>query len=79
MKTTNIVNNIGITFVTDIPEFQAVQLATDNGHRADQRAVVVQNLVPNTSYRFRVRAVNQYGRGPDASRQSGPFILYTDI
>ena len=62
-----------IILVVDIPEYQAVQLATDNGHRADQRAVVVENLIPNTSYRFRVRAVNTHGRGNDASRPSGVY------
>ncbi|XP_053379339.1 contactin-3-like [Mercenaria mercenaria] len=55
---------------SDIPDYQAVQLATDNGHRPDQRSVEIKNLIPNTSYRFRVRAVNQHGRGKDASRPS---------
>lgn len=52
-------------------EFDTVKLATEIGHRGEQRAAVVQNLVPNTSYRFRVRAVNEYGRGTEASRPSG--------
>ncbi|XP_053378888.1 contactin-like isoform X2 [Mercenaria mercenaria] len=55
---------------TDIPEYLAVNEATGQGKRADQRAVTVQNLIPNTSYRLRVRAVNNFGRGKDASKPS---------
>ncbi|KAL4221440.1 Immunoglobulin like [Mactra antiquata] len=58
------------TIASDIPEPNAVTVATDNGHRADQRAAVVTDLVPNTSYRFRVRAINEYGRGDAVSKPS---------
>lgn len=56
---------------TDIPESLTVTEAIDNGYRTDQRTAIVVDLVPNTSYRFRIRAINEYGRGNIPSRPSG--------
>ena len=62
--------------LTGIPEFLTVQEAVNSGKRADQRTVLVSNLIPNTGYRFRVRAVNLFGRGKDASQPSGRVSHY---
>lgn len=65
----------------DVSEDSAVRFAEDGGHRADKRMVDVTTLLPNTRYRFRVRAVNSYGRGTQASSPSGNLtnlaLLYT--
>ncbi|KAL4221661.1 Contactin 1 [Mactra antiquata] len=55
---------------SDIPETLAVNNAIQKGSRTDQRAATVTNLIPNTSYRFRVRAINTFGRGQEASAPS---------
>ncbi|XP_052821309.1 contactin-4-like [Mya arenaria] len=54
----------------DIVRGMAVKLAADIGKRADQCAYNVSGLIPFTNYRFRVRAVNVFGRGQEASEPS---------
>ncbi|KAH3788133.1 hypothetical protein DPMN_166264 [Dreissena polymorpha] len=54
----------------DVSESTAVATAKNNGNRSDQRSTYVTGLVPNTNYRFKVRAVNAYGRGSESSRLS---------
>lgn len=55
---------------SDIPDYLARQEATGTGRRDDQRVWLIEDLTPNTNYRFRVRAVNAYGRGQEASKPS---------
>ena len=65
---------------TDISESDAVQDALNSGDRADQRSGRLQNLLPHTAYRFRVRAVNGFGRGNEASQPSGKRrIFFSDF
>ena len=45
--------------------------AVNLGKRTDQRSYLVTGLIPNTGYRFRVRAINSFGRGKLASKPSG--------
>ncbi|XP_052212292.1 contactin-5-like [Dreissena polymorpha] len=54
----------------DIDKDRAVRYADDIGKRGDQCAWNVTGLVPNTNYRFRIRAINMYGRGQEASNPS---------
>ncbi|KAH3826570.1 hypothetical protein DPMN_128476 [Dreissena polymorpha] len=56
--------------MTDIPEQQAQLQASEMGFRQDQRTVLVDTLLPDISYRFRLRASNSYGKGQEASRPS---------
>ena len=56
---------------TDIPEYVAMNEAIDFGLREDQRSATIKNLLPDISYRFRVRAINDYGIGHEASGGSG--------
>ena len=42
--------------------------------REDQRAYEIQGLIPNSGYRFRIRALNRLGRGEEASKPSGNRI-----
>ena len=65
-------------FLTDISESAAVQEALNSGDRTDQRSGKLQTLLPYTAYRFRVRAINGFGRGNEASQPSGKMpILFT--
>ena len=52
-----------------------MQEAIDHAKRTDQRVIVVQGLIPHTGYRFRVRAINLYGRGEEASQPSGNILF----
>ncbi|KAH3788889.1 hypothetical protein DPMN_167053 [Dreissena polymorpha] len=62
----------------DVSESTAVATAKNNGNRSDQRSTNLTGLVPNTNYRFKVRAVNAFGRGSESCRPSGSlFIKYT--
>lgn len=54
----------------DIPEILSVTEAANLVKRTDQRSIIVKQLIPNTSYRFRVRAINSFGRGKEASKPS---------
>ena len=60
-----------ILYPTDVPEYQANIEAVNLGLREDQRAATVPDLFPNIAYRFRVRAINDFGRGQEASKGSG--------
>jgi len=51
-------------------EFGAVKEATDLALREDQRSTLVESLLPDVTYAFRVRAFNVYGRGQEASKPS---------
>lgn len=53
--------------VADIPQEQTIVATTDSGLR---RAYIVQYLLPDNSYRFRIRATNDIGIGPP-SKPSG--------
>ncbi|XP_045162637.2 contactin-like [Mercenaria mercenaria] len=55
------------TIATDIPEYIAMNEAIDFGLREDQRSAVIKNLLPDISYSFRVRAINDFGIGHEAS------------
>ena len=48
--------------------------AIDNAMRDDQRLAFVSGLLPDIDYRFRVRAINSFGRGQEASWGSGRFL-----
>ncbi|XP_060571800.1 contactin-3-like [Ruditapes philippinarum] len=65
--------NVWTVVGSDVPEYLAITEANNLAKRSDQRAIIVQQLIPNTSYRFRVRAINMFGRGQEASSPS-PFI-----
>ncbi|XP_052225224.1 contactin-like [Dreissena polymorpha] len=54
----------------DVSESTAVATAKNNGNRSDQRSTNLTGLVPNTNYRFKVRAVNAFGRGSESCRPS---------
>ena len=54
-------------------EFDTARLGPEYGLRGDQRTYVVENLIPNLGYSFRVRAINDFGRGQEASKGSGMF------
>lgn len=56
-----------------MPEPHTVQEAQQEAMRSDQRSVVVRDLIPNTGYRFRIRAVNDLGIGKEASKPSGEY------
>ena len=58
-------------FPADIPEYMVANEAINLGKRTDQRSYLVTGLIPNTGYRFRVRAINSFGRGKLASKPSG--------
>lgn len=45
--------------------------ATEHGLRGDQRSIVVEGLLPDQHYSFRIRAINDYGTGHEASLPSG--------
>ncbi|WAR14667.1 CONT-like protein [Mya arenaria] len=62
--------NRWVNVMADVAEFAAVKDAADLGLREDQRAVVVESLLPDVTYSFRVRAFNVYGRGQEASMPS---------
>ena len=55
----------------DIPEELVTTEAINAGRRTDQRSYKVEGLIPNSGYRFRVRALNNLGRGEEASTPSG--------
>lgn len=55
----------------DVGELETVTAAVEFGLRSDQRTHVVDSLFPNLGYRFRVRAINEFGRGQEASKSSG--------
>ncbi|KAL4221262.1 ATP-dependent RNA helicase ddx25 [Mactra antiquata] len=55
---------------SDVSEILSSQEAKTFGLREEQRSIVVNGLLPNIDYRFRVRAINDYGRGQEASRGS---------
>ena len=56
-------------------EVEAVTEAVNYGLRSDQRTYNVDSLFPNLGYRFRVRAINEFGRGKLASKGSGILEL----
>ena len=60
---------------SDIPEYITNQEAIDTRKRTDQRSILVQGLIPDTGYRFRIRAINSFGRGKEASRPSGDLLF----
>ncbi|KAL4221759.1 Contactin-3 [Mactra antiquata] len=51
-------------------ETQALNDARTMGLRSDQRVTLVDGLLPNVHYSFRVRAINDLGEGREASRKS---------
>lgn len=61
--------------ISDIPEYIAMNEAIDFGLRDDQRSAIIQNLLPDISYSFRVRAINDFGIGHEASPPSGNLNL----
>ncbi|KAH3788122.1 hypothetical protein DPMN_166253 [Dreissena polymorpha] len=63
----------------DVSESTAVATAINNGNRSDQRSTNVTGLVPNTNYRFKVRAVNAFGRGSESSRPSGSQFIHSTM
>ncbi|XP_052760902.1 contactin-like isoform X2 [Mya arenaria] len=60
--------NVWTVVAADIPESIAAREAADQGKRGTQRAATVDGLIPNTNYRFRVRATNAFGKGQEASK-----------
>ena len=59
----------------DVREFDVTKTGLEYGLRSDQRTYIVQNLIPNLGYSFRVRAINDLGRGKLASKGSGMCSL----
>ncbi|XP_045161359.2 contactin-like isoform X2 [Mercenaria mercenaria] len=62
--------NVWYVVASDVQEYVTVTEASNLGKRTDQRAITVHQLIPNTNYRFRVRAINAFGRGQEASKPS---------
>ena len=58
---------------SDIPELVTITNAQEFNLREDQRMYTANNLVPNNGYRFRIRAINDLGRGTLASLPSSKF------
>ncbi|KAL4221697.1 hypothetical protein ACF0H5_019952 [Mactra antiquata] len=67
---TNFEPNVWRLVMRDIPDFEANNIAVNMALRTDQRAFNITDLIPNTHYRFRVRGINEYGRGAEASMPS---------
>lgn len=60
---------------SDVSEITASNEGKEFGVRQDQRAYTVTGLIPNTNYRFRIRAINQFGRGEEASKPTSSVKL----
>ena len=52
-------------------DFHALNEAQTYGMREDQRSVIVEGLLPDQLYSFRIRSINDYGKGNEASVGSG--------
>lgn len=52
-------------------DYNANREAVEHAMREDQRTVIVENLLPDMLYSFRIRSINDYGKGNEASLGSG--------
>lgn len=50
--------------------------AIDFGLRQDQRSAVITDLLPDISYSFRVIAINDFGKGHEASAPSSKVLSF---
>ena len=51
------------------------QEAINLGRRTDQRSLEVTGLIPHTGYRFRIRAINTFGRAELPSTPTGVYTI----
>lgn len=58
-----------------MPQYEANNEAVALGLRSDMKSAVVEGLFPNIGYRFRVRAINDFGRGMEASKPTGMHAI----
>ena len=56
-----------------MPEYIVNQEAINLGRRTDQRSLEVTGLIPHTGYRFRIRAINTFGRAELPSTPTGMY------